>query len=704
MLNVQTRFRVDEDTWPPDKPKLFAPHLLVHHKRQHKQAVEIVGKGDIQNTMMDFLAPLENNDEPQFIMIDGVPGIGKSVLLREIAFMWGKQQILKGFKLVLLLCLRDPNVQQATSVNHLLQLFCEGDEKAIEITNTCSDYIYKTGGKEVVLLLDGYDELPVKLQTYSLFAKMLNRQVLRNCSLIVSSRPHALVTLQEQATIKVNILGLNENEQRCYIEHSLKGQPQCIEKLVHYLKDHPIISNLCLVPFNIVILVYLYKMGNPLPSDTSKLYHHFICLTIHQHLVKSGLTLENSTITDLDHLPEPCSKIVEQLSKLALQALNNNQLVFTCDDIKGKCPPETINAYGLLHATQHFAGKSMTFNFLHISIQEYLAAHYIITYLSPDEELDLLQSKFWSDVHTNMFTIYVSLTKGQRSAFKQFLCGGSDKITIADEFLRSELKCFHLFHCFHEASDKTMCEGAAIFNNKKINLDHIKLSTGDIQSLCLFLASSFHKQWEEVSLCDCYIQDHGLHIIHKNLNNSGITITQLSLNHNGLTQTSSSFISNIVLSCKVEIVMISDNPTIGDNEELYTMLSHPSSAMYYLDMNNVVLSSTACRALFAAVTETTKLRYLYISSNNITVDAADDIPNALAVNKSLHILQMYGNPIGEEAMQLIPQALRANKTLKQLVLPWYSSVIEEKIISLINEINNLRAKRRISQHLDVIFI
>jgi len=450
-------------------------------------------------------------------------------------------------------------------------------------------------------------------------------------------------------------------------------------------------------------------LGNPLPSNISKLYHHFICITIHQHLVKSGLTLENSTITDLDHLPEPCSKIVKQLSKLALQALNNNQLVFTYDDIKGTCPdviatPGTINAYGLLHATQHFAGKSMTFNFLHLSIQEYLAAHYIITYLSPDEELDLLQSKFWSDVHTNMFTIYISLTKGQRSAFKQFLCGGNDKITIADEFLRSELKCFHLFHCFHEASDKAMCEsieGAAIFNKKKIDLDHIKLSTGDIECLCLFLAFSFHKQWEEVSLYDCYIQDRGLHIIHKHLNNSSITITQLRLNHNGLTQTSSSLISNIVLSCKVEIVMISGNPTIGDNEELYTMLSHPSSVMYYLDMNNVVLSSTACRALFAAVMETTKLKYLYISSNNITDDVADDIANALAVNKSLHILQMYGNPISEGGMQLISQALRANETLKQLALPRFSSAIKEKIISLIND---LRTKQRIMQHLDVIFI
>ena len=244
IFNVQIKFRADEGMWPPDIPKIFTPLLMVHHKGQHtmKQTVKvgkIVQKGNIQNAqnitkeMMDILAPLENNNEPQFIMIDGAPGIGKSVLLREIAFMWGKQQILKDFKLVLLLCLRDPNVQKATSVNHLLQLFCEGDEKVPEITKLCSDYVLKTGGKEVILLLDGYDELPVKLQANSLIAKILKRQLLPNCGLIVSSRPQASVTIREQATITVYILGFSEDEKYHYIEHCLKGHPQCIEKLIH---------------------------------------------------------------------------------------------------------------------------------------------------------------------------------------------------------------------------------------------------------------------------------------------------------------------------------------------------------------------------------------------------------------------------------------------------------------------------------------
>ena len=75
----------------------------------------------------------------------------------------------------------------------------------------------------------------------------------------------------------------------------------------------------------------------------------------------------------------------------------------------------------------------MTFNFVHFSIQEYLAA-YNVTQLPPDEELQVLKTKFWSHLYSNMFAIYISITNGQQSAFKHFLSDGDDTITISDIF------------------------------------------------------------------------------------------------------------------------------------------------------------------------------------------------------------------------------------------------------------------------------
>ncbi|XP_065918941.1 protein NLRC5-like [Dysidea avara] len=728
--NAQARFRADKDTWPPGQPHSFTPLLLVHHEGQQRmdQAVEVaklVHKGDVTSeqlvhTKLDdhashvskvtkevtkILAPLEEREDPQFIMIEGAPGIGKSVLLREIAYRWGKQQLLQTFTLLVLVCLRDPIVQQATSISDLLLSFCKGDRRAKEIAAACSDYLFENGGKHLLFLFDGFDEFPEHLRENSLIGEIINRNILPLCGLVVSSRPHASVSLQQQATIKVDILGFTKEEQSLYIEQSLKGQPQSIEKLTRYLQDHLTISSLCLVPFNIVILLFLYKMGIPLPSDSSSIYHHFICLTICRHLAKSGCPLKND-IKQLADLPEPYSKIVKQLSKLALQALNNNQLVFTYEEIEAACPdviatPEGINGFGLLQAVQHFGltGETTTFNFLHLTIQEYLAANYIITDLRPDEEYRLLREQFWSDIHANMFSIYITLSNGQRSSFKKFLSGGDDKIAISNKFLREQLKCFRLFRCFHDARDYRMCksiEEAEIFNKKEIYLSSTRLSATDLECVSLFLTSSSHKQWVWLYLTSCYIQDRGLHILHKHLINNDVTITNLVLMDNGLTNSSSSFVSDIVLSCKVEVLWISGNDTIGESEELYTMLTHPSSMLTRLIMNNTSLSSIAARTLFTAVKDTNKLKELDISYNAITDDVAD-VFTLLTTNKSLVVLWMSGNPISREAMTRSLQALRGNNTLQELYVPSYPPAIR----SIEQEINTKRRSQGIQEKLTV---
>ena len=137
--------------------------------------------------LLKKLIPLEKNDEPQFILVEGPPGVGKSFLLKEIAYQWGDKQILQVFKFVLLVCLRDPIVQQATSVHDPLQLFRLGYRRAPEITDACDNYLFKNGGKDLVFLLDGFDEFPVELYKNSLVSKILERRVLPKSGLIVSS-------------------------------------------------------------------------------------------------------------------------------------------------------------------------------------------------------------------------------------------------------------------------------------------------------------------------------------------------------------------------------------------------------------------------------------------------------------------------------------------------------------------------------------
>ena len=742
-INVQTRFMVDDKTWPPGKLTCFTPLLLIHHQDGHctpqqvTAMAELMYKGDIgmvasetaeQSTVKkckidgyekfhkmfdtsrssatkeidEILAPLEKSNKSAFILIEGAPGIGKSVLLNEISYRWANKELLQKFELVLLICLRDPSLQWIVSIDDLLQLFCKGDKNATQIISACAQYLFANGGKTLTFLLDGYDEYPEHLQKSSLIADIIKRQVLPLCGLVVSSRPHASQHLRELATIRVDILGFTETERENYIKQALLDQPHKVEELTQYLHQHPSVDSICFSPFNMAILLYLYKLGIPLPENSADLYHHFICSTICRHLFKFGKPLTHS-ITAITDLPDPYNRIIQQLSKLSLEALNSNKLIFTLDDITAACPdiatiPGAINGFGLLQAVQHFSlyAKTMTLHFTHFTMQEFLAAHYISN-LPPSEELRVIEANFWSNIHSNMFSIYISLTKGQRSAFKQFLSCGNEKIAISDEFLTDQLKCLILYRCFKEAGDHILCntiERANIFHDRVINLELTTLTGSDMECISLFLTSSFNKEWEGLYLNSCHIQDKGLNILYRGLRHySDVTINTLGLINNGLTTRSSPLISELTVKCKVKELGITGNHTIGEDQQLYSMLTNPSSVLEILYMVYTQLSSRAATDLFTAVKDNNKLKELYIHYNAITDDACDAITTALESNSCLVKLSMWSNPLSDEAISNIVQCLKVNDTLQLIGLPECPEDIQENIRFLQEVVNKNRASR-----------
>ena len=744
-----TRFSVTEDAWPPEQPKEFTPLVLLHHEDEHNmsdvtavtEALHIGAVSDIISAtsnepmakrprlhhhdklgdalktskttteVSEILAPLEISDNPQTILIEGAPGIGKTILLKHIAYSWAKQRIIQKYELVLLVYLRDPTVQKMSSLKELFQYFCkhhmEGDEIAM-----CIKHISSNQGKTVTFLIDGYDEFPEELRGNSLIADILNRQVLPNCGLVVSSRPHASVLLRRQATLRVDILGFTEEQRKHYIEHSLNDQSQ-IKQLTTYLKKHIIISSLCYVPFNIVLLLFLYKQGVPLPNNATQLYNIFICLIIHRNLTKYGVTIKQP-ITDIHNLPGPYGKFIQQLSKLSLQALNSNQLIFTLDEIKQSCPqvesiPGALNAFGLLQAIEHVSifQTTTTFNFLHLSVQEFLAANHLAT-LTPDEELFILEQYFWNDSHSNMFTIYITLTKGQRVSFRKFLSGGDDSIAIHSKFLNDKLKCIHIYRCFNETSgDDRVCRTIEKeFSDEVIDFSFTTLSTNDAENIATFLSCCSIKQWKGLYLNNCHIQDEGLHIIHRIITLSSITIEKLRLINNDLSASSDNCLIDIVITCGVKKLSIGYNKTIGQKQEFFsTILSSSSSMIENLFITGNRLSTREAIMIFTILKEKdTKLKELCIADNVITDDACYVIAETLQVNSRLEYLDIYRNNISKEASQLILNSLKFNNTLRTLDLSDnYSEDDKKQILALQDIVNEERKHRGCQLKLNVTF-
>ena len=537
----------------------------------------------------------------------------------------------------------------------------------------------------------------------SLISDIMKQKVWPKCSLIVSSRPHASVSLREQATVKVNIMGFADAEREDYIKKAMKGCPQKIDEFIQYLQNHLTISNLCHVPLNIVVLIYVYKQKIPLPKNSADLYSYFACLTVCRHLIKHGKGL-SSNIVKLTELPERYYKIVLQLSKLSLDAFNNNKFVFVLDEITAACPditviPEARNGFGLLLAIQRFGltGITTTFNFLHLSIQEYLAVHYIIHNLSAEEELRIIKENFWSKTHFNIFSMYIALTNGQRAAFKNFLSGGNRLTIICDDFLTDQLHYFHLYHCFYNAGDDDVCKAirqSKATSSKAIDLNSTMLAPFDVENIAVFLTSSFdelfNNEWNKLDLLKCFIQDHGLRTLYHGLwHCSDVTLTKLWLDNNGLTKESFYLISEITVKCKVKELGISNNNII-DDQQLYSMLTHPSSMLQHLYMQTTKLSSSGAISLFRALENNTKLKSLNIANNNIADDACSAITTAVQKNTSLVSLVMYSNPLTGKSMLNIVNGMRVNKTLTWLKFPKHPEDIQSSISSIQEDINKER--------------
>ena len=201
----------------------------------------------------------------------------------------------------------------------------------------------------------------------------------------------------------------------------------------------------------------------------------------------------------------------------------------------------------------------------------------------------------------------------------------------------------------------------------------------------------------------CFIQDHGVHILHRGLTSCdiGVTIAILMLDNNGLTESSSSAISDITISCRVKTLNISRNNIVGEDERLYSIISDPSSMLEVLFMNFIKLSSSAAIKLFTALSEAKKLRILRVHNNAITDEVCDAIIMAMKKNTSLVTLYMYANPISGECAQLIVQALQHNNTLQQLWLPGYSDDVQKRIRLSADEVKKNRKSHNCQVKLEI---
>ena len=176
------------------------------------------------NNISDIFEPFKTNDDsivmPQVILIDGVPGMGKTTLCKEIAYRWAKSLLLKKIKLLFFIYLRDLDIKKILNLENFIHYFYNFDEAATKFSKQCADIFIKRKHDDIAIVLDGFDEYSDT--TGNLFlTRVLNRKAFGQCKLIITSRPIATDRLQNRADIRVEVMGFNDDSKKKYIQQEL---------------------------------------------------------------------------------------------------------------------------------------------------------------------------------------------------------------------------------------------------------------------------------------------------------------------------------------------------------------------------------------------------------------------------------------------------------------------------------------------------
>ena len=485
---------------------------------------------------------------PCIILIEGAPGIGKTVLAKETAFQWAEKKLLRSKKILLLLFLRECSFKNIKKPINLVQHVVKRDKIAASLT----EHLLKTEGEDLAIVIDGYDEISAEYRKSSVIVDIIYRRIFAKCCLVITSRPTASAGLHSIVNCRVEIVGFTEEDRLDYIQTALKGDNSKVEALTHYLQSNPTINALCYIPLNMTILLCLVEDGiDKLPKTQTDMYRKFIEMTI-LHFIEKIDSEASRVVTSITELPHPYNEIFEELTKLAYKALDIDKIVFTLDDIKTVCPniakiSSNWDGLGLLKAVKYSNAEScnVTFHFLHFSIQEYMAAWYIST-LSNNEQIKLLQNTFWELHYYNTWIMYVGITHGNSFALKHFLSGNWFQLTtkifkpssISNKFLKNKIRCLHLFQCFVESNNEDMITPVSHFlQGNQIDLSNQTLLPSDVDTLGFFLIRSVNKIWKILNLSGCNIGSTGIYILCDRFlhqKNHNITIKAVDFSFNQL--------------------------------------------------------------------------------------------------------------------------------------------------------------------------
>ena len=365
---------ISPDTkWPPTPGREFITLAVVEGQSCRDEYIGHTLQGNVKQilhsrkeiSIEQILEPVKGQNKSRLVLMEGAPGIGKSTLAWELCRKWEELSCMQQYSLVVLLRLREEKVQQISEVSHLFICYESKHKKSLV------EGVSEGQGSGVLFILDGFDELPKTLQKEGFLLDLIKGSVLPASTVLVTSRPSASAELLSCSPKHIEILGFTQDSVIAYASSIFSSQSEKMEKFLDSISasKNPAINSLMYVPLNAAIIVRIYldcKSDALLPHTLTELYT-LLCLTI----LNRDIMTRNPRVKKIGDLSGDLRDHFLELSKIAFEGITNEEVVF-------HNVPDDFVHFGFLDAVSAlYGGGRVSYNFLHLTLQEFFAAYHI---------------------------------------------------------------------------------------------------------------------------------------------------------------------------------------------------------------------------------------------------------------------------------------------------------------------------------------
>ena len=416
-----------DDKYPTDCIKHFVnlecADVKNHFQRKGiERSWEEIVKGRLfwvkrERIAINQIACRTDNALPNLVLIKGAPGVGKTTLSWELCRRWSRHELWTDYSLVLLLRLRDENIQAATSAIDLFHFDNAGVPPSTE-SDIQSTHIQGAG---ILFILDGLDELPQKIREdrNSIFMKLVTGCVLPASTVLVTTRPWAMSDLPKYCSSRldqlIEILGFSHEQVLEYVS-KLISDKEAPAEIQAYLDTNPHISSAMYNPLYARIVVEVYREcfedeNRTLPNTITELYTEYCRVLIEGYLIHHPV--EEEWNGDLWNLPQSLQPQFNHLCEIAYQGISKEKqrLIFFKEDIPNA--RATLGFMNSVHPLHQSAKRKVcpSYNFIHLTLQEFLAAVYVWRDQTPQEQMILFETKCHEGRYSTILLFLAGLTK-----------------------------------------------------------------------------------------------------------------------------------------------------------------------------------------------------------------------------------------------------------------------------------------------------